>query len=49
MLNTLYKHFIKIYSSIYDNNFPLLETEVKLKDLRIPWMLKAIRKTSKQK
>ena len=25
--NTLYKHFIKIYSSVYDKNFPLLETK----------------------
>ena len=25
--------FIKIYSNIYDKNFALLETEVKLKDL----------------
>ena len=32
--NTLYKHFIKIYSSIYDKNFPLLETEVKLHECR---------------
>ena len=47
--NTLYKHFIKIYSSIYDKNFPLLETEVKLKDLQTPWMPKAMRKSSKQK
>ena len=47
--NTLYKHFIKIFSSIYDKNFPLLETEVKLKDLRTPWMSKAMRKSSKQK
>ena len=47
--NTLYKHFIKFFSSIYDKNFPLLETEVKLKDLRTPWMSKAMRKSSKQK
>ena len=47
--NTLYKHFIKIYSSIYDKNFPLLETEVKLKDLQTPWMSKAMKKFSKQK
>ena len=47
--NTLYKHFIKILSSSYDKNFPLLETEVKLKDLRTPWMSKAMRKSSKQK
>ena len=26
--NTLYKHFIKIYSNIYDKNYPLLETKV---------------------
>ena len=30
--NTLCKYFIKIYSSIYGKNFPLLETEVRLKD-----------------
>ena len=47
--NTLYKHFIKIYSSIYDKNVLLLETEVKLKDLQTPWMSKAMRKSSKQK
>ena len=47
--NTLYKHFIKIYSSIYGKNFPLLETEVKLKDLQTPWMSKAMRKSPKQK
>ena len=35
--NTLYKHFIKIYSSIYDKNFPLLETEVKLHECRRIW------------
>ena len=47
--NTLYKHFIKIYSSIYDKNFPLLEIEVKLKDLQTSWMSNATRKSSKQK
>ena len=47
--NTLCKHFIKIYSSVYDKNFPLLETEVKLKDLRTPWKSKAMRESSKQK
>ena len=47
--NTLYKHFITIYSNIYDNNFPLLETEVKLKELQNLWMSKAMRKSSKQK
>ena len=47
--NTLYKHFIKIYSSIYDKNFPLLQTETKLKDLQTPWMPKAMRKSLKQK
>ena len=46
---TLYKPFIKLFSNIYDKNFPLLETEVKLKDLRTPWMSKAMRKSSKQK
>ena len=43
--NTLYK----IFSSIYDKNFPLLEIEVKLKDLRTPWMLKAMKKSLEQK
>ena len=47
--NTLCKHFIKIRPSIYDQNFPVLETEVKLKDLQTPWMSKAMRKSSKQK
>ena len=47
--NTLYKHFIKIYSSIYDKNSPLLQTETKLKDLQTPWMSKAMRKSLKQK
>ena len=47
--NTLYKHSVKIYSSIYDKNFPVLETGVKLKDLRTPRMSKAMRKSSKQK
>ena len=47
--NTLYKHSVKIYSSIYDKNFPALETGVKLKDLRTPRMSKAMRKSSKQK
>ena len=47
--NTLYKQFIKIYSSISGKNFPLLETEVKLKDLQTPWMSKVMRKSSKQK
>ena len=35
--NTLYKHFITIYFGIHDKNFPLLETEVKLKDLQTPY------------
>ena len=43
--NTLYKHFIKIYSSIYDKNFPLLQTETTLKDLQTPWMSNAMRKS----
>ena len=47
--NTLCKHFMKIYSNVYDKNFPLLETEVKLKDLRTPLMSKAMRKPSKKK
>ena len=47
--NTLYKHFIKMYSNIYDKNFTLLETEVKLKDSQTPWMSKAMKKSSKQK
>ena len=47
--NTLCKHFIKVYSDVYDKNFPLLETEVKLKDLRTPWKSKAMRESSKQK
>ena len=34
---------------IYFKNFPLLETEVKSKDLRTPWMSKTMRKSSKQK
>ena len=46
--NILYENFIKIYSYIYDKNFPLLETEVKLKDLLTPWMSKAMKKTWKQ-
>ena len=47
--NTAIKHFIKIYSNIYDKKFPLLETKVKLKNLQIPWMSKAMSKSSKQK
>ena len=31
--NTLYKHFIKIHSNIFEKNLLLLETEVKLNDL----------------
>ena len=46
--NTFCKH-IKIYFSIYDKNFPLLETEVILKDLQTPWMSKAMKISSKQK
>ena len=45
--NALSKQFIKSYN-IYDNNFTLVETEVKLKDLQTLWMLKAMRKSSKQ-
>ena len=41
--------FIKIYSNIYDKNFPLLETEVKLKDLWTPWMSKAMKNPQKNK
>ena len=40
---------MKMYSNIYDKNFTLLETEVKLKDSQTPWMSKAIKKSSKQK
>ena len=47
--NTLCKHFMKIYSNVYDKNFPLLETEVKLKDLRTPLKSKAMTESSKQK
>ena len=47
--NTLYKHFIIIFSNIYNESFPLLETEVKLKVLRTPWMSKAMRKSLKEK
>ena len=33
---------------MYDKNFLLLETEVKLKDLQTPWISKAMRISSKQ-
>ena len=47
--NTLYKHFIKMSCRICFKNFPLLETEVKSKDIRTLWMSKNMRKSSKQK
>ena len=48
-LNEHFQTFFKIYSNIDHKNFPLLETEVKLKDLRAPWMSKVIRRSSKEK
>ena len=47
--NIMYEEFLKIFSKIYDKYFPLLEIEVKTKDIKNPWMSKGMKKSSKKK
>ena len=44
-----YDYFLKMFSDLYDKNFPIKEYTVKIKDLNTPWISKGIKKSSKLK
>ena len=47
--NQSYDYFIKTFSPIYDNCFPIKVIEIKTKKLLSPWITKDIKKSSKRK
>ena len=47
--NSKYETFLKIFSELYENHFPLKDFQIKVKDLQAPWISKGLKKSSKQK
>ena len=47
--NESYDQFIKKFSLIYDDCFPIKVIEIKTKNLLSPWITKGIKKSSKRK
>ena len=47
--NEMYEKFVKTFTEIYENYFPLKEVSIKTKDLQTPWMSRGLKKSSKQK
>ena len=47
--NESYDQFIKKFSLIYDDCFPIKVKEIKTKNLLSPWVSKGIKKSSKRK
>ena len=47
--NKAYEQFLRIFSEIYDEVFPIKTIKVKNKDLLSPWITKGIKKSSKRK
>ena len=47
--NESYDQFIKTFSLIYDDCFPIKVKEIKTKNLLSPWIKKSIKKSSKRK
>ena len=47
--DTSYNNFSKIFSELYNKNFPINEYNLKTKDLNNPWMSKGLKKSSKLK
>ena len=45
----MYETFLSTFSEIYETNFPFKQVTVKPKDVRNPWMGKALKKSSIQK
>ena len=48
-VNAKYEHFLNLYSTLYEKNFPLLTKNVKIKDLENPWMSLGMKKSSRRK
>ena len=44
--NNLYEIFGNIFSGTYNVNFPFTETEMKPKNMRMPWFSKGLKKSS---
>ena len=47
--NVNYNNFINKFSQLYDKNFPIKESFIKIKDVNSPWITKGLKKTSKFK
>ena len=47
--NLNYSNFFKIFSELYNKNFPINENSIKVKDLNSPWITKGLKKSSKLK
>ena len=47
--NESYDEFIKMFSFIYDDCFPIKVKELKTKNFLSPWLAKGIKKSSKRK
>ena len=45
----MYKTFLSTFVEIYETNFPYKQVAVKPKDVKNPWMSKALKKSSIQK
>ena len=49
MTTSIYNHFSEIFNDIYLKHFPIIETKTGIKDLRIPWVSKVMKKSSRKK
>ena len=45
----MYETFLSTFWEIYEINFPYKQVTVKPKDVKSPWMSKALKKSSSQK
>ena len=45
----MYETFLSTFLEIYETNFPYKQVTVKPKDIKNPWMSKALKKSSIQK
>ena len=44
-----YEHFLRTFSGLYNQSFPIKELSLKLKTVFNPWMMKELQKSSKMK
>ena len=47
--NEAYKHFSETFILVYDNFFPKVKVQIKIKSFHNPWITKGIAKPSKRK